>query len=538
MLSAAATAVAAGLLACWVRRETQSLLAASVAALSFSSASAVWALAGVAEMYSINALFAALLLLVISHGVDQGGWDSPAGRRWYAVAALVFGVGLGNHQTLMLVAPAFVALAWPVGWDKRLIRAAVGLLALGALGLSVVLGIPFRAMSRPFINWGDAVTVERFLYVLQRENIGKGKLHQTKSAEELTVEEAVSQTAIWGRSLVRELGPVGLALATLGIVGGWRPHPRRMMFLLLFSLGSGLLFRWLARMPDDPISRAILQPHDVLPLLGLAGAVGMGVAQVERYLLQRGPAVTWIGRAIVSVSLVLVGMAHADRSWRRHDFHAPDLASNLLRGFPRDAVVVTRGDIPLFLLMYDQLAERRRLDVRLVPHNLYPWRITQLGDRWPDLLPPPNGPEDAGAPYRARLLVAAARRWPVILMGDLPLDDPLLSGFSSTPEGLGGRLLPPQVRSVDGPDEKWERLKAVLILRGTYARPQRLAYFDQEIVDNLAAVAYAHAVACLKSGTPGRAADAATLAVSMRGDIPEIRALRARALLQAHLGGP
>ena len=72
-------------------------LAPVCAALAFAFSPVFWSQALITEVYALNALFVAATLLLAQSGRTRLTW-------------LVFGLGLGNHLSLLLVAPALLLL--------------------------------------------------------------------------------------------------------------------------------------------------------------------------------------------------------------------------------------------------------------------------------------------------------------------------------------------------------------------------------------------------------------------------------------------
>jgi hypothetical protein len=128
-------------------------VAAAVAALAIGLAPGFWSQAVIAEVYSLNALFLALMLLFMLHAIQNPAPAPP----WAARSqALIVGLALGNHVTA-----AAAAIAWfvvsaicspPEARARLLVRRALWV----CLGLLVYLYLPLRASAHPPVNWGDA----------------------------------------------------------------------------------------------------------------------------------------------------------------------------------------------------------------------------------------------------------------------------------------------------------------------------------------------------------------------------------------------
>ncbi|NUN92929.1 MAG: DUF2723 domain-containing protein [Verrucomicrobiae bacterium] len=86
-----------------VSREAIILVAGLVAGLVNAFIDTVWSQATITEVYTLNGFFFNLLLLLVLRW-----FDSPGRWRWPCLLALVFGLGITNHQTLLVAAPAFI----------------------------------------------------------------------------------------------------------------------------------------------------------------------------------------------------------------------------------------------------------------------------------------------------------------------------------------------------------------------------------------------------------------------------------------------
>src|SRR4029077_7204695 len=84
-----------------MERVTRNLLASAAAAVVFAFGTLFWSWALIAEAFSLNDLLAASVIyaLVVWH-------DRPDDVRWLFGAGAAFGLGLANHQTILLLVPA------------------------------------------------------------------------------------------------------------------------------------------------------------------------------------------------------------------------------------------------------------------------------------------------------------------------------------------------------------------------------------------------------------------------------------------------
>jgi Protein of unknown function (DUF2723) len=146
--------------------------AAAIAGGVFAFAEETWAIAVRADVHALNTFFVALLVwLLFCWRAAEWRGASHAGR-WLMTAALVFGIALGNHPLVGLM--AFGIAAWlfvvdPGIWRRwRLVAGCIGLLVLG---LATYLYIPIRALTppEPPLFYARPNTLDRIRYLVLAE---------------------------------------------------------------------------------------------------------------------------------------------------------------------------------------------------------------------------------------------------------------------------------------------------------------------------------------------------------------------------------
>ena len=141
-------------------------VSAVVAAVAFATSRLFWTQNTITEVYSLNALFGAVLL-VLALGVVKDLRTGGMAMRNRVLISFLFGIGLGNHTTLGLaVLPFAIWVLWVVWqqgrwWAVFDWRPAVGLLA----GLSIYAYPSIAASADPLVNWGAADTLEGFRWM-------------------------------------------------------------------------------------------------------------------------------------------------------------------------------------------------------------------------------------------------------------------------------------------------------------------------------------------------------------------------------------
>jgi len=202
-------------LVCWptVAQKGQShkhmLIASGSAALMLALSPTFWSQAIITEVYALNAAFVALILLllfrILSHTSET--------RTTLSWLGLILGIGLGNHQTLVLLIPSIVVLLWRRRHELRLEWKIVAKASLSAAaGLAIYLYLPLRAVARPVPNWGNPVTVERLLWMVS----GSAYRHYVFG---LPLSYVPARLSAWASGLLAQYSVWGVAL---GLTGLWQ----------------------------------------------------------------------------------------------------------------------------------------------------------------------------------------------------------------------------------------------------------------------------------------------------------------------------
>jgi hypothetical protein len=311
-----------------------------------------WWHALVSEMYALNILFIAALLLA---------WA----ERRFLFFAFLFGVGLANRADLLLTAPAFL-LAWRLDPEAR---AAAGTrqwpAALMALltGLALYIYLPLRAQQQPWLNWNDPSTIDQWLGSLLRRGYAGGLDLLSLSYQK--GENFWPQFVLYAKHLWRDFAYVGLPLALAGAVALYRQHKALAILCLVGWLVTGPGFIWLGNLPPNAHAVAIVEAAYLTPDLFVLVAIAAGLA--------------WIAKRPIAILVVLASVAQAAFIFahvnKRDNFLAIDFMRNVYHTVPPQSLVVGRKDVPIFSLFYGHWIEPRKTDRIPIAQGLIasPW---------------------------------------------------------------------------------------------------------------------------------------------------------------------
>jgi tetratricopeptide (TPR) repeat protein len=427
-LFSAMCGAAALVLLCGALRRFGAARAARLGAVVILGLSPLWReQSAVAEVFALLALCGAGLLWIVAAAGDRLLMPGPA-----AALGLVFGLGLGAHQTLALILPALIVagLDKKGSWPRALAWAAFGT----ACGFAIHFAIPLRAFKSPPVDWDHATTFAAFKRLLLRRDYGTFAL-TVEGAGAFGLGELFSQLVRFFRAVINAFGPAGVILAAVGALGWSRSGLKmkaRVAAAWIFTAGP--LFLFMGRPGFDAQTTGALDRFYLLPLLGFVPFLASGLS----LLGARVPAFAAFAAVMAAVSMI----PEALNASRRDDYLAYDYGRSILRSLPRDAVLVMDGgDDTFYSLSFLTFASGLRPDV-------------ELRDRGGVVFPGGYGPDfrSLTKPEKDARRQAVESRW--LSSGRLwysTLHEEILPGASLAPAGLLRRPTPPKALFVQGP---------------------------------------------------------------------------------------
>ena len=400
--------------------------AAIIAAASLAFSPLLWSQSIKAEVYSLNAVFTGgimLLALLWSEKPGAGFWPLFA-------AALLLGLGLGNHLTLVF---AGFPLAYVMVVNRReLTRGAIAKF-LGAfiLGLSVYIYLPISASENPAINWGDAATLEGFIWTVTA-------VPYRGLAFGLPLTDIPGRLVEWADVLVSQFNALGLLL---GILGVWRLRVSRLPLLIFCALLflPSIIFSIMYRAEGASV-------YMIPAFMILALWIGVGFYWLMNvFSSSAAPGLKRLvssPRTLFLVALLVVPGLNLLLNYGNISLRGDDetlaYAREVFRVLEPNSVVMAETDGELFSLWYYSLVEEEGRGPTVISTRLsqFDWYLRGQHKRYPDVVP-----AEITGDYDSRLIQIVEFNLEMRPVYITTGADSLLTHFEGSEEGDLYRLL-------------------------------------------------------------------------------------------------
>jgi hypothetical protein len=331
---------------------------ATFSALAFGLAPFIWGQALVTEVYALHGLLIALCLYAISA-------QQPIISDWGF--GLLFGLAATNHLTAIMLFPL---LALDLD-SKKLVPAKILQKRFAGLlfGLALYLTLPLRAYFDPPINWGDASTLNGFIWLVS------GQIYHAY-AFDLSTADMLERLGAFAGLLLEQFTWVGALLAIYGISTS---PPRRISIPITWISLSYLVFSIIYASRDSQVN---LLPVWICLVIWLAhGLQDIIIWLNDRVTVQKIIISVLFFALIARIPLTFVSV---DAS---NDVRATEFIDQTLANVPLNSIIVVNGDEYIFSLWYTQIALGNRPDIVILAEGLLPyeWYIQSLRYTYPQI---------------------------------------------------------------------------------------------------------------------------------------------------------
>src|SRR5581483_4619497 len=359
-------------------RLTKARLASALAALTLAVTPLFWSWSLAAEVFPLNNLIAASLIFCLFSCHERSGQNA-----WLVAAAFFAGLGLTNHQTIVLLGPAVCFVLWRQRAALRTRPRVIIFCTIAfALGLLPYIYIPIAASFHPAYSWGEISSWRDFVALVARRNYGSGRL---VGATEYLGGSAMSRIIALGASF----GPLAGTLSIFGAIEAFRRCRWYFWFAIIAFIFAGPFFVAITNLnlATAPSAIFVLQRFFLLAHVIVAPLLAFGILLLDEVVPSLG-----VGRSRVAAGLTTIAvLATAFVAYRHVDLSRNQIArifaTDVYQSAEPGTVLLTTGDGIVFPLVYGQLVDGFDPEVTLVivPMLKVEWYVRQLRQRHPDL---------------------------------------------------------------------------------------------------------------------------------------------------------
>jgi hypothetical protein len=412
-------------------------VAAAAGATAFGLSGAFWGQAVISEVYTLEALLVAFVILALLV------WRDTRAERYVLLSVFLVGLSLTHHLTSVLLMPATLAFMF---LTDRSVFSKAGLmlksLGLFLLGLLPFLYLPIRAMMHAPLNEADPSTPWRFLLLVTggsfiAESSEKGR-HCSPSS--LALADPSTKLGFFADHL---LGQFSIILMLVGVFAAvfllFRDRAAAVLLGTLFfgCLGQALVYLQLG------IEDFYVFLIPAFLAFGLCISAGLGVVLRWTEGSAVGSATSRIIVFILSLLMLVIPLVEVRETYAAHDrsgdFGGRKTIDIVASNVKQNATILHHRS-PLWYMV---LVERRRRDLTLVDPFCTSWdRHTDIV--WPEGINAAGAAERYGTGDTTGVEAArkAAENGPVYLLANArsSLKSLREAGFDVVPVGKRGAL--------------------------------------------------------------------------------------------------
>jgi hypothetical protein len=362
--SAVCGAFTAGLLFFSATSYTQNAWAGLVGAGMVAFSPIIWRNSVSTEVFALNNLFTAGLLLLVVQ------FFQTRQKKFVYLGALVFGLGMSNHPSLMFVGIPAALVVFYLAPKLFLSPSKVStLVGLFLLGLIPYLYLIWASKNPAISSWGDTGNWDGFWAHILRKQYGTLSLYANLNNPQNSRYEQMM--TILKEMFLHELTALGTILSVLGI---WAYRKSLITCTLLLSVGVYFfVFFVFTQLPENnPVEHTIQFRFLQTPLILISIFIASGVS----YLGSKTPRVILRSLPVICSLVVLLLLAFRfqveDQS---QNFAAYQFGKSILAGVPKNSILLLKGDTEVHTVNYLQTCEGYRKDIVAIPRDL-------LAEKW------------------------------------------------------------------------------------------------------------------------------------------------------------
>jgi hypothetical protein len=318
---------------------------------------------------------------------------------------------MGNHLTTIFLTP-LIFLDFRAADEDRTRRPVSSLtrqLGWFAIGLSLYLTLPLRALMNPPVNWGNPIDLKRFWWLVS------GDLYQSYYLQP-QMAEIGGRAQVWASLLVQQFGWLGMLAGVFALALLYKPTR-----LYLSTLWIGFAYTAFALVYSSDDSHLYLIPV----YLAFAVWIGLGVGDILGRIPSGSRVLFWVAGVLIAAYFGFHAFSVAPQVDASRDQRAELFGRQVMSDVPKDALLFLKGDRAVFTVWYFHFALGKRPDAAVIVEELlhFDWYLETLRHTYPTLdvpgpLPWSQNVADAN-PNRPACFVEYAERAEILCGGSM-----------------------------------------------------------------------------------------------------------------------
>ncbi|HVT90057.1 MAG TPA: DUF2723 domain-containing protein [Tepidisphaeraceae bacterium] len=444
----------------------------SAIALCFAFSASLWSQSGITRVYALGACLSSLATFFFVKWVVN-----PTQTGWLMAAGLMIGFGMANHPVAGVHIPAMLAAAAVHHWQAFTDPVVLILSAASVLPgiLLYFTWIPFRARTKPPVNWGNIQNGKDLWKFLSRKDYWKHRWV-------MDVHDAITVIMFYVRRVGTEYGFLGSS----AIVIGWpiifmQSRAMGTMAAVLIVLNTASMIAHARREDIFHWTRYMITSWYALAFPLAYGWFLMLLA------------VPFAARPYASFlpALLLLLTQFRKQDLSRHRY-ADEYSRRILECLPENATLIAQDDNVVFPLMYLRYAENIRTDIKLLEQGVHqlaelrfnPKRDAVFCTHWQQAFNQPATPRGPGLRLVAEGLIYRVISTDMMFQPRDLWESHMLPNMEDPriPRNYLARCLLGHVYFMRG---EWEVVRNAVTAAAWYDRAARMAYDNAVLQFNL-----------------------------------------------------
>jgi tetratricopeptide (TPR) repeat protein len=346
---------------------------AIVSAFMLCFAPVFWQQAVIAEKYTLNALFATIIIFILlkwqeitNHRLQITDYRLPT--KYLYLFAFILGLSFTHHLQTIFLVPAsifLIIITWRKNPKLLTLNSILKMAVLFFLPLILYAYLPIRASAHPVINWGCPDTFERFIDHITAKEYG---YYFSASLSTLLNRIFVEHPVFF----IKQFTPYLIWIGFVGLFFFYKHKIKTFTFLLLIVVADVLHS---SRYGIHNIEDYYIPAYIIFSIF-----IGYGVMVLidflNKKLKQKIALLPYIFLFIPAISYAC-NRYYGDHS---KNYYSYDYGMNILFPLEDDSILYIKGDTFAFPLWYLHYVENIRKDITLIDqHSLYhDWYANQL----------------------------------------------------------------------------------------------------------------------------------------------------------------